>query len=227
MTEKKASVQHRGIYLLPNLFTAAALFAGFYAIVAAMKQNYNNAALAILIALVFDCLDGRVARLTGAQSAFGAQFDSLSDMVSFGVAPALVFFTWSLFSLGKVGWLVSFVYTVCTALRLARFNLSEEHRPRYFQGLSTTAAAGWSASFIWVCVKYQVVGTHVAWGIAFFVGFVALMKVSSVPYRSFKDLNLRSKVPFLLVVGLILLLVFISYDPPDVLFVRTIYVGLL
>lgn len=209
--------QRRGIYLLPNLFTAMALFAGFYAIVAAMKQDFSAAAIAILIALVFDGLDGRIARITGSQSAFGAEFDSLSDMVSFGVAPALVFFSWTLYSLGKVGWLLAFIYVVCTALRLARFNLADEHKPKYFQGLSTTAAAGCSGSLIWVCDKYQFIGPHLPWLIAIYVASVSLLKVSSVPYRSFKDLNLRGRVPFISVVVIILLLVIISYDPPDVL----------
>jgi CDP-diacylglycerol--serine O-phosphatidyltransferase len=224
MIDSEKPEQRRSIYLLPNLFTAAALFAGFYAIISAMQQHFDNAAIAIIIALVFDGLDGRIARFTGSESAFGAEFDSLSDMVSFGVAPALVFFSWSLYSLGKIGWLLSFIYAVCTALRLARFNLSEEHKPRYFQGLATTIAAGWSATIIWVCVKYGVVGTNHAWLVAVFVVFVSLLKVSSVPYRSFKDIDLRGKVPFIIIVLIILIFVFVSYDPPDVLCVAvTIY----
>src|SRR5580698_8220938 len=148
--------QSRGIYLLPNLFTTAALFAGFYAVMAAMKGYFDSAAIAIFVAMILDSLDGRVARMTNTQTAFGAQYDSLSDMVAFGVAPALIVYSWSLFSLGKLGWLIAFLYTAGTALRLARFNTqSHDTDKRYFQGLPSPAAAGVIAGLVWLGNTYE------------------------------------------------------------------------
>lgn len=208
----------KGIYLLPNLLTIGALFAGFYAVVAAMKHLFDTAAIAVFIAMIFDGLDGRVARLTQSESDFGAQFDSLSDMVCFGIAPALILYTWSLDALGKPGWLVAFMYAACTALRLARFNTQVTTQDkRYFQGLSTTAAAGFTASFIWTCTSYGVNGRHYAVLIAILTAMVALLKVSVVRYRSFKDLDVRDKVPFIVMIILVLALILISTDPPDML----------
>lgn len=220
------SKSRRGIVLLPSLLTSAALFSGFYAIVAAMKSHYIGAAVAILVALFFDGLDGRVARLTQTQTPFGAQLDSLSDMVSFGVAPALVMFTWALMDLGKPGWVAAFIYTICTALRLARFNLEENHVPRFFQGLSTTAAAGWVASLVWVCASFHITGREIDWLVAIFSVLVAMLKVSNIPYYSFKDLNLRERVPFIVVVLVIMVLAFIAFDPPDVLLILFTAYGL-
>lgn len=212
-------VRGRGVYLLPNLFTVSALFAGFYAIVSATKGLFDTAAVAIFVAMLFDGLDGRVARLTDTQSEFGAQMDSLSDMVCFGVTPALVLYAWSLSGLGKLGWLAAFIYTVCSALRLARFNsMDDPDDKRYSRGLTTTIAAGFIASIIWMCTQYQISGDHIKVVIAIITVAVALLKVSTVPYRSFKDFDGRNKIPFLAVVLLALILAFIALDPPDVFF---------
>ena len=215
--ESKKSIKAKGIYLLPNLLTIGALFAGFFAIVVAMRHQFDSAAIAIFVALVLDGLDGRVARLTQTQSEFGAQLDSLSDMVSFGVAPALVLYVWALQGMGKAGWLAAFTYAVCTALRLARFNIQPGGK-RYFIGLATPAAAACVASLIWVCHKYGVVGSdlsHVVAVLAFLLGF---LKVSNIPYRSFKDIDIRNNVPFTAILLVVLVFVLISFDPPDVLF---------
>jgi len=208
----------RGIYLLPNLFTTSGLFAGFYSIVAAMKGDFEKAAIAIFVAMIMDGLDGRVARLTNTQSAFGAEYDSLADVVSFGIAPSLVAYSWGLMSLGKLGWLVAFFFAAATALRLARFN-SRMHvqDKRYFQGLPCPAAAGMVAGMIWVAHDYGVPGQKL-WMLAGFVTLItgALM-VSSMRFYSFKDIDLRGKVPFVAVLAVLLILVCISIDPPLVL----------
>lgn len=218
--------RHRGIYLLPNLFTMGALFAGFYAIVAATKHIYDHAAIAIFIAILLDGLDGRIARLTHSVSDFGAQFDSLSDMLCFGIAPAMVLYSWSLSTMGKVGWLVCFIYTAATALRLARFNTQlGVADKRYFQGLSTTISAGLVASLLWTCVQYEIAGAAIAWIVACVTVALAVLKVSSIRYRSFKDLDLRDKVPFLVIPAIGLALALISYSPPDIfLILFSIYV---
>lgn len=216
----------KGFYLLPNLFTLTGLFAGFYAVIAAMKGLFHIAPIAIFIALIFDGLDGRVARLTQTTTEFGAQLDSLCDMVCFGVAPALVLYFWSLHQLGKFGWMVAFVYTGCTALRLARFNTKiGEEDPRYgnkySQGLTTTMAAGFIAALVWVGHSYHwpVTTHHVALIIAIVALITAVLKVSQVPYATFKELNIRGKAPFIaLVIGLVVILL-IASDPPDVLLV--------
>jgi CDP-diacylglycerol---serine O-phosphatidyltransferase len=219
--------RHRGIYLLPNLFTMGALFAGFYAIVAATRHAFDNAAIAIFIAILLDGLDGRIARFTHSVSDFGAQFDSLSDMLCFGITPAMVLYSWSLSTLGKAGWLVCFAYTAATALRLARFNTQlGTADKRYFQGLSTTVSAGFVASILWTCVQYEIDGANIAWLIALVAVSLAVLKVSSIRYRSFKDLDLRGKVPFLVIPIIGLVFVLISYSPPDVfLALFAIYVG--
>ena len=216
----------RGVYLLPNLFTTAGLFSGFYAIVAAMVGHFQPAAIAVFVAMVMDGLDGRVARWTHTESAFGKEYDSLSDMVSFGLAPALVMYEWSLHSMvdygpiwGKIGWLGAFFYAVCGALRLARFNVRAGIvDKRYFQGLPSPAAAGILAGAVWCADNFDVPGSALiipAYIIT--VGAGALM-VSSIGYYSFKDLKLQGKVPFavLLLVPLIMVVVFLS--PPNVLF---------
>lgn len=220
MNEEIQPPRIRGIYLLPNLFTVGALFAGFYAIVAATKGHFDVAAIAIFIAMLLDGLDGRVARMTNTQSEFGAQMDSLSDMVCFGVTPALVMYSWSLFTLGKLGWLAAFMYTVCTALRLARFNSqAESTNKRYSQGLTTTAAAGFMASFIWVFTELDLKGSTLSWLVLVLVVLVALLKVSTIRYRSFKDFDLRNKVPFISVIALVLIIMLISYRPSFVFLV--------
>ncbi len=218
--------RHRSIYLLPNLITICALFAGFYAIVAATKQLYDNAAIAIFLAILFDGLDGRVARLTRSTSDFGAQFDSMSDMVCFGITPAMVLYSWSLSTLGKPGWLACFIYTAATALRLARFNTQlGVVNKRYFQGLATPVAAGFVASFLWTCSTYQIDGGSIAWVVAAIAVILALLKVSSIHYRSFKDLDLRGKVPFLVIPTVAFAIVLISYSPPEVfLLIFSLYI---
>ena len=212
----------RGIYLLPNLFTLGAMFAGFYGIVAAMKGHYQSAAIAIFIAIIFDGLDGRIARLVHAQSEFGAQLDSLSDMISFGITPALVMYVWSLAVMGKPGWLAAFIYAACTALRLARYNVqAKKIDQRYFQGLATPAAASFVASLIWVCSVYDITGESVAIPMIVIAILLGLLKVSTIRYRSFKDLDLKNKVPFIGILVAVLTIVLISFDPPDILLIIT------
>lgn len=215
-TEKKP---RRGIYLLPNLFTTGCLFAGFYAIVAAMGGRFEAAAIAIFIAMIMDGLDGRVARLTNTQSAFGAEYDSLADMVSFGLAPALVVYVWLLSDLGKPGWLAAFVYTAGTALRLARFNTQVGRADkRYFQGLASPAAAAVIAGLVWVGQGYDLGGRNMAITAAIITVMVGVFMVSNVRYRSFKDLDLKGRVPFVAVLVIVLVFVLISIDPPQILF---------
>lgn len=217
----------RGIYLLPNLFTTAGLFAGFYAIVAAMKGYFDTAAIAIFIAMVMDAFDGRVARLTNTQSAFGAEFDSLSDMVSFGVAPALVVYSWSLEGLGKLGWLAAFVFAAAGALRLARFNTQVSTLDkRYFQGLPIPAAAGIIASMVWLGVEYAIPGTSVIVLAAVITVLVAILMVSNIRYHSFKQVDLKGRVPFVAILLVVVAFVGISVDPPKVLFLIFFCYGL-
>ncbi|PIZ04191.1 MAG: CDP-diacylglycerol--serine O-phosphatidyltransferase [Gammaproteobacteria bacterium CG_4_10_14_0_8_um_filter_38_16] len=211
------SIRSRGIYLLPNLFTVGAMFAGFYAIVSSTYGDFQTAAIAIFIAMLLDGLDGRVARLTQTQSEFGAQMDNMSDMICFGVTPALVLYEWSLAGVGKVGWLVAFIYTVCTALRLARFLSMDDHEDkRYSRGLTTTMAAGFIASILWFCTKYDITGDSIKSIILGITLIVALLKVSTIPFRSFKDFDARDKIPFLAVVIIVLVLAFVALDPQDV-----------
>jgi CDP-diacylglycerol---serine O-phosphatidyltransferase len=216
---KPMNLRRRGIYLLPNLFTTGALFAGFYAIVQAMNGRFEHAAVAIFIAMVLDGLDGRVARLTHTQSEFGAQYDSLSDMVSFGVAPALVAYEWALKGLGKWGWFAAFIYCAATALRLARFNTNIEIvDKRYFQGLPSPAAAALIAGFVWVMHDYDISGESASWYADALAVFAGLSMVSNLPFYSFKDFNMRKSVPFLVIFLAALFLIFISSYPPGVLF---------
>lgn len=180
--------RRRGIYLLPNLFTTAALFAGFYAIVQAMNGHYEHSAIAIFVAMVFDGLDGRVARLTHTQSEFGAEYDSLSDMVSFGVAPALIVYEWALRDLGKLGWIAAFIYCACAALRLARFNVTVEVvDKKYFQGLPSPAAAALIAGMIWVVLGFQVDVADITWLAWAMTLFAGLTMVTNIPYYSGKE----------------------------------------
>jgi CDP-diacylglycerol--serine O-phosphatidyltransferase len=218
-TNGEVTKPHRGIYLLPNLFTTAALFAGFYAIVAAMKGQYDAAAAAVFIAMVLDGLDGRVARLTNTQSEFGAEYDSLSDMVSFGVAPALVMYEWALHSMGRLGWLAAFIYTVGAALRLARFNTQiGKVDKRYFVGLASPASAAVVVGFVWIAGDLGLspkAGDWAAWVITVTCG---LLMVSNVRYYSFKTIDFKGKVPFFFLLVAVLIIVLITYDPPKVLF---------
>lgn len=212
-------LRRRGIYLLPNLFTTAALFCGFFAIVQSMKGGFEAAAVAIFVAMVLDGLDGRVARMTRTQSAFGAEYDSLSDMVSFGVAPALVVYAWALKDLGRLGWIAAFVYCVGAALRLARFNTTlEVVDKRYFQGLPSPAAAALVAGFLWVMIDKDVAAGNVRWLACVLVIFAGISMVTNIQFYSFKDVNLRRSVPFIFVVAIALAFAVLSYDTPLALF---------
>jgi CDP-diacylglycerol--serine O-phosphatidyltransferase len=218
--------QRRGIYLLPNLFTTGALFCGFYAIISAINahtsqrfETFETAAIAVFIAMVLDGLDGRVARLTHTESAFGAEYDSLSDMVSFGLAPALIMYEWSLHSLGKLGWLAAFVYTAAAALRLARFNTQISTGSKaYFQGLPSPAAAALLAGFLWVAYDYRIIGAHVNIATLFLTVLAGVLMVSNVRYHSFKNFNLRGRIPFVAALLIVLVFVLVSLDPAQVLF---------
>ena len=224
VSENGRTVRHRGIYLLPNLFTTAALFAGFYAIIAAMRGDFENAAVAIFLAMVLDGLDGRIARLTNTSSKFGAEYDSLADMVSFGVAPALVIFSWALGGLGKFGWSAAFIYVACAALRLARFNTQIDTADKnYFTGLASPAAAAIIASTVWVCHDLGWVGNELPHEVAVLVGIltatVGFLMIANFPYYSFKGIDLRRRVPFVVMIAVVLVFGLITLDPPSVLLV--------
>ena len=208
----------RGVYLLPNLFTTAALFSGFYAIIAAMNGNFTQASVAIFISMVLDGLDGRIARLTRTQSAFGAEYDSLADMVSFGIAPALIVFTWALAPLGKVGWIAAFIYAVGAALRLARFNtMIGSQDKRYFTGLPSPSAAAIVAGVIWACESAGVTGDQVASIMALLVPVTGLLMVSNVKYHSFKELDMKRRVPFTAILIMVLVFAVIALEPTIIL----------
>jgi len=211
-------IRDRGIYVLPNLFTIGALFAGFYSIVQAMNGRWEHAAVAVFIAMVLDGLDGRVARMTGTQSAFGAELDSLSDMVSFGVAPALIMYVYALKGLGKLGWIAAFVYCAGAALRLARFNTQlEVADKRFFQGLPSPAAAALVAGFVWVMVEYGFTGAEVDWLASAVILFAGASMVTNLKYYSGKEINLRKSVPFFVVLLIVLFFILVSTSPPEVL----------
>ena len=223
----KNRIRRRGIYLLPNLLTTAALFAGFYAIVQAMNGRFDQAAIAIFVAMVLDGLDGRVARLTKTQSAFGAEYDSLSDMVCFGAAPALVVYEWALLSMGKLGWAAAFLYCAGAALRLARFNtMLEVADKRYFQGLPSPAAAALVAGFVWIMDDNAVDPEGARWWALAVTVFAGLTMVSSLKYYSFKTINLRRSVPFVVVFMIVMFFVLVSYQPASVLFAGFVAYGL-
>jgi CDP-diacylglycerol---serine O-phosphatidyltransferase len=222
-------IRRRGIYLLPNIFTTAALFTGFYSIVMAMNQRFVDASVAIFIAMILDWLDGRVARLTRTQSAFGAQYDSLSDMVCFGAAPSLVIYEWALKDLGRFGWIAAFVYCAGAALRLARFNTNiDVVDKRFFQGLPSPAAAALVAGFLWLASdnKIPVDDYGLPWVAAFLTLYAGLTMVTNVPFYSFKEVNLRRSVPFAVILLIVLGFVLISTDPPIVLFLLFVAYGL-
>lgn len=211
--------RRRGIYILPNLLTTAALFAGFYAIVQAMNDRFEYAAVAIFVAMVLDGLDGRVARMTNTQSEFGAEYDSLSDMVSFGAAPALVMYEWALKDMGKLGWIAAFIFCAGAALRLARFNTNiASVDKRYFQGLPSPAAAALVAGMVWVVIDNGIAGEDVSWFAFFLTLFAGLSMVSNVLFWSGKDINLRKSVPFIALIAVVLGFALVSTYPPGVLF---------
>jgi len=218
-TEPTVKPRRRGIYLLPNLFTTAALFAGFYAIVAAMGGRFEAASVAIFVAMVLDGADGRIARMTNTQSAFGAEYDSLSDVISFGLAPALVAYEWSLQGLGKLGWIAAFFYAAATALRLARFNTQlGTADKRYFQGLPCPAAAAVVAGLVWVATDRSIEGASVMPATMAVTVLTGILMVSNVRFYSFKELDLRGRVPFVTLLVVLLVFVLVSTDPPLVLF---------
>ncbi len=218
--------RRRGIYLLPNLFTTAGLFAGFYAIIAAMSGRFEAAAVAIFLAMIMDGIDGRVARLTNTQSDFGVEYESLSDMVCFGVAPPLVVFAWSIGGVVDKGpvwykavWLAAFIYTACAALRLARFNTHvEDQDKRYFTGLPSPSAAGVLAGLVWLSVDHGIDGNEI-WGIGFLLAAImGMLMVSNFRYYSFKEVDFKNRVPFFALFIVVFVFVVISTDPPSVLF---------
>ncbi|MCI0666893.1 MAG: CDP-diacylglycerol--serine O-phosphatidyltransferase [Methylococcaceae bacterium] len=219
MDKPPQSRRRRGIYLLPNLFTTAALFCGFYGITAAINGRYEIAAGVIFAAMVLDGMDGRVARLTNTQSEFGAQYDSMADMVSFGAAPAVVMYVWSLSSLGKFGWFAAFVHAAGGALRLARFNAQlATADKRYFQGLPSPAAAAILAGFVWVATEYGLDGGPLSYVAAVLTIATGLLMVSNFRYYSFKDIDLRGKVPFVVAIAVMLCFGLIFAHPPVMLF---------
>jgi len=225
--KKNSSSSKKSFYLLPNIFTTAALFAGFYSIVQAMNGAYDHAALAIFIALILDGLDGRVARLTNTQSAFGAEYDSLSDMVSFGVAPGLIVYVWALQPLGKLGWIAAFIYCSCAAFRLARFNVKLDiDDKQFFFGLPSPAAAALLASFIWISFDNGISGNEIFLGFfqmqwfAFLLTiFAALSMVTDLRYYSGKDINLRNSQPFIAILFIVMIFGLISHNPAEVIFI--------
>jgi CDP-diacylglycerol---serine O-phosphatidyltransferase len=231
-SERAPRPRRKGIYILPNLITLAALFGGFYSIVMAMNGRFEQAAIGVFCAMILDSLDGRVARMTNTQSAFGEQMDSLSDMVSFGAAPALIVYEWALKGLGKAGWIAAFVYCACAMLRLARFNtnIGVVDR-RFFQGLPSPAAAALVIGFIWIMddAGFREGVRDIGWlvwltfGITLYSG---LTMVTNVPFYSFKDLSLKRTVPFIVIVAIALAIALINLHVPGMLFALFVAYGL-
>ncbi len=217
--ESSKRSRRSGIYLLPNLFTTAALFAGFYAIVAANIGRFEAAAVSIFIAMILDGMDGRIARMTNTQSAFGAEYDSLSDMAAFGIAPALVVYQWALLDFGRLGWLAAFLFTAAAALRLARFNTQVETADkRYFQGIPSPAAAGLIAGLVWLGAEYALTGTVLDLTALGITVVAAVLMVSNIRYHSFKELDLRGRIRFVSMIAIVVAFALVSLEPPLVLF---------
>ncbi len=216
----------RGIYLLPNLFTTCALFAGFYAIIAANDARFHDAAVAVLIAMILDGVDGRVARLTNTQSEFGAEYDSFSDLIAFGLAPALVVYQWSLVGLNdlgpgwaKLGWLAAFFYTAMTAMRLARFNvIDDDVSNRFFHGVPSPMAAALVIGFMWINFDNKINGEDVRWLCLLVVVISGALMMSDIKYYSFKDIDFMRKVPAFWIPALVLGMTLLTFNPPAVLF---------
>ena len=224
VSEGGQKVPRKGIYLLPNLFTSAALFAGFFAIISAINLQFVAAGLAIFFGQLLDGVDGRVARLTKTQSKFGQEFDSLSDMVTFGIAPAIIIFMWCLSDIGKVGWAVGFIYVASAAIRLARFNAQVGYADdRYFSGLASPPAATLLASSVWLAYDLGYspadLPTLMVYSMMFLTIFIGLLMVVNVPYYSFKNINLSGRVSLVALLIFIFLLVLIASNPPKVLFI--------
>ncbi|MBX2837358.1 MAG: CDP-diacylglycerol--serine O-phosphatidyltransferase [Gammaproteobacteria bacterium] len=222
----------RSIYLLPNLFTTSALLAGFYSIVASVNSDYTTSAIAIIVAMALDGFDGRVARMTNTTTAFGAEYDSMADMVSFGVAPALLMYQWSLSSLppttyGQLSWVVAFVFTACCGLRLARFTVQVGTADkRFFQGLACPSAAAILASMVWVCTEFDMPGPSLVWLVIPVTLVTAVLMVSSFAYYSFKDLGTSKRIPFAMLLGILLLFVTTAVDPPKMILIASVLYGL-
>lgn len=222
VSENGQTVRRQGIYLLPNLFTTGGLFAGFYAIIAALRGDFESAPIAIFVAMVFDGLDGRIARLTNTSSKFGEEYDSLADMVSFGVAPALVMFSWGLGDLGKFGWSAAFIYVACAALRLARFNTQIDTADKnFFTGLASPAAASILASTVWVCHDLGWVGASLPYELSVLVALLTavtgFLMMANFPYYSFKSIDFRGRVPFVVIFLVVLVFGLVTVDPPSIL----------
>lgn len=224
VSENGRPVRRRGIYLLPNLFTTGALFAGFYAVIAALRGDFESAPVAVLAALFLDGLDGRVARMTNTQSKFGAEYDSLADMVSFGVAPALVMFSFALGDLGKFGWSAAFIYVACAALRLARFNTQADTADKnFFTGLASPSAACIVVSAVWVCNDLGWVGSalpaELAVLMAFLTAVIGFLMIANFPYFSFKSIDFHGRVPFVVMILVVFVFGLVILDPPLVLLI--------
>ncbi len=221
VSEDGKKVTRRGIYLLPNLLTTASLFSGFFSIVSAINGNFIASGMALFAAQMLDGLDGRVARLTNSQSLFGAQYDSLCDVISFGLAPAIIVFLWGLDSLGQTGWVFSFFYVAAAALRLARFNTYIGSEDSYFKGLPSPVASGMVVYYVWAMSSYGIQGGEVGNFLTIFTailtGCVSLLMVVNVPYYSFKEIELKKRVPFFSMLFVVFIFALISIDPPIVL----------
>ena len=219
ISSENIGLRRKGVYLLPNLFTTGAMFSGFYAILASMDGNFDAACIAIFIAMIFDVLDGTVARMTSTSSDFGLQYDSLSDMVSFGVAPAVLAFSWILNEIGRIGWAAAFIYASCAALRLARFNSQVDSSSKnYFIGIPSPAAAALIASMVWCSHKVNVTD-QLAFLVATTTAMSGLLMVSNLHYRSLKEIDLKGKVPFVVIFSIVMSLIVVTIDPPRILFI--------
>lgn len=218
--------RRRGIYLLPNLFTTAAMFAGFYAIIAAQNGRFHAAAIAIFIAMILDGIDGRVARLTNTQTEFGSEYDSLADLISFGLAPALVMYQWALVYINdigpgwaKLGWLAAFFYTATAAMRLARFNVkTETEDKKFFHGLPSPTAAALMIGLIWMSHDLGIEGEKLRWLALFLTVFAGALMVTNIPYFTFKEIDFRHKVPYFWGAVIVVVLILLAFDPPKTLF---------
>lgn len=221
VSENGKKVVKKGVYLVPNLFTTAALFSGFYSVISSMQGNLEYAAIAICVAIVMDIFDGRMARMLNAQSAFGGEYDSLSDMISFGVAPAVLAFQWALNDFGKIGWAIAFIYVACAAVRLARFNTQAAEDKRYFTGLASPAAAALIAFSVWICANkgWLVDGLPSGMGVAaLLITLVGgLLMISNIRLRSFKDVGFKARVPLIVLILIIVVFAIVLIDPPTVL----------
>lgn len=222
-SKKKQSIK-KGVYLLPNLITSASLFGGFYSIIASLDGHFERAAIAIFISAILDGLDGRIARLTGSSSKFGVEYDSLADLIAFGLAPGVLIFTWALRPFGRYGWLAAFLYVVCGALRLARFNVQiTTIESKRFNGLPIPAAAALVCTIVLMFFylgRGEEMAKHIT--VLILVYALAFLMISNVKYYSFKEFNLSQRMPFRLLVGLIFLLIVVAAEPTVMLFILTL-----